>query len=151
MAYEFKDYKRDIVRVSKDKPKANVATKYKRRHTEIEDDETAHRFNGSERFHKHHWVRRYGSNASYEKLIHLLKNVVRKYYGQPIYICYTHFSLIIDQVFKGEGGRAAAKTVFWAGLVKDGNSSDHFNCRSYNWVAQVVENENEHVFTIEPL
>ena len=151
MAYEPKDYKRDIVEVSKNKPKAKIATKHKRRGAAIEEDETSQRFNGSERSHKNHWVRRYGTNNSYTKLVDLLKSVVRKYYGQPIQVCYAHFSRVIDQVYKGEPGTARIKTIFWNKIVKDGNSSDEWYCRSYNWVAKIVEDENKYVFTIEPL
>lgn len=150
MSYEPKDYKRDIVTVTRGKRKALVATKHKRRRTEIEDDETVHRFNSSERSHKHHWVRRRETNAYYGKLISLLKNVVRKYYGRPIHVCYEHFSRVVEQVYKDELGKAAAKVAFWNMIVKDGLSSNHW-ADQYNFVAQIVEDEENYIFTIESL
>lgn len=150
MAYMPKDYKRDIVTVVVGKRKALVATKHKRRRAEVEDDETAQRFNSSERSHKHHWVRRRETNAYYEKLIRLLKNVVRKYYGQPIHVCYAHFSRVVEQIYKGERGGAAAKTGFWKKIVKDGESSNYW-VDQYHFAAQIVEDENKNTFTIEPL
>lgn len=150
MAYEFKDYKRDIVEVSKNKPRAKIATKNKRRRSKIEEDETSQHFNSSERSHKHHWVRRYGSNSSYEKLISLLKDVVRKYYGRPIHICYAHFSRVVEQVYKNDPGKAAAKAAFWNMIVENGNTGNRWLDR-HNLVAQVVEDEENYIFTIEPL